>query len=97
MSILARYVKQPAEVETYTVDYLDDLTANDNLMNALSAVSPPGLTIDYTVVIDAPGDRRVRVKVSGGTAGVKYKVTVTTTTADARVLQDEFFVTIKDY
>ncbi len=97
MSVLGRYTKQPAEIETYSISYNDDLTANDNIVQATASIEPAGLTLDYCTFIDAVGDHRARVKLSGGTAGVKYKVTVRATTADGRVLEDEFFVTIKDY
>lgn len=97
MSVLGRYIKQPGEVETYSINYLDDLTTGDNVQSAVTTVAPAGLTIDYTQVIDTPTDKRVRVKVSGGTVDVNYKVTVSTTTADGRVLEDEFYVRIKEY
>jgi len=97
MSVLGNFTKQPAEVETYSIIYEDDLTANDNLTGATTVIAPAGLVEDFTTFIDTPGDRRVRVKLSGGTAGVRYKVTVTPTTADGRVLQDEFYVRVKDY
>jgi hypothetical protein len=98
MSLLGNFTKQPAEVETYSISYNDDLTANDNLLSSIAAVSgsDSALVVDYVAVIEQPTDHRVRVKLSGGTNGVRYKVSVTTTTADGRVLQDEFFVKIKD-
>src|SRR5438128_448924 len=98
MSVLGNYTKQPNEIETYSISYNDDLTVNDNLTgSATVTVAPAGLVVDYSTVIDAPGDHRVRVKVSGGTSGVKYKVTVLVNTADGRRLEDEFYVKIKDY
>lgn len=99
MSVLGRYIKQPAEVETYSISYSDDLTSDDSLVSTTAVVTgaDAALTIDFAVIIESPPDHRARVKLSGGTVGVKYKVTVTTTTADGRVMQDEFYVTIKDY
>lgn len=94
MSVLGNFIKQPAEVETYSIDYSDDLTENDAVASAVTAVAPVGLTVDYTQAI--PLEARVRVKLSGGTVGTKYKVTITTTTDDGRVLQDEFIVRIKE-
>ena len=39
----------------------------------------------------------MRVWVRGGVDRVKYKIEVTVSTMDGRVLQDEFYITIKDY
>jgi len=92
MSVLGKYIKQPSETESYTIDYTDDLTADDGVVSATVAATD-GITVTgYDVNLDS-----VRVWLTGGTAGMKYKIEVTATTGDGRVLQDEFFVTIKDY
>lgn len=90
---LGRYTKQPAEKESYTIDYTDDLTTGDEVISATVVVSPDGLVHSAT---DTRGDS-VRVWLSGGTAGAKYKVEITATTGDGRILQDEFTVTVKEY
>lgn len=92
MSLLGSYIKQPAETESYSINYEDDLTAGDNVSSAVATVSPAGLTIQ-SVVADDP---RVRLWILGGTANVTYKVTVTMTTVDGRILQDEFRVKVKE-
>lgn len=92
MSLLGTFLKQPAEVESYTITYEDDLTTGDNVASSVVTVSPAGLTIQSSNV----DDPRVRIWLAGGTNGTTYKVTVTTTTADGRVLQDEFKVKVKD-
>jgi high-affinity K+ transport system ATPase subunit B len=97
MSVLGNYIKQPAEIETYTIVYEDDLVETDTINAAVATVSPAGLTVDYCTFVNEAGNRRTRTKVSGGTNGTKYKVTVRVTTDDGRVLEDEFFVKIKDY
>lgn len=92
MSVLGKFTKQSAEVESYTVVYEDDLTDGDGVVNSDVSVTPDGLTIkaiDRTL-------RDIRVWVSDGVSGVKYKVEITATTGGGRVLQDEFFVTVKD-
>ena len=93
MSVLGKYIKQPAETESYTIDYSDDLTDGDGIVELAVTVSDPSITLVSTNhdLLSA------RVWLSGGTTGVKYKIEVTATTGDGRVLQDEFFVTIKDY
>lgn len=90
---LGTYTKQPTEKESYTINYGDDLTAGDNVKSATATVAPDGLTIDNVFVTDP----RVRFWVSGGAVNVTYKVTVTTTTQDNRVLVDEVIIKIKDY
>lgn len=91
--ILGRYTKQPGERESYTISFADDLTDGDVLLDAEAKVEPEGVSLDG-VHHDA---NSVRVWVRGGAAGVKHKVTVTVTTDDGRILQDEFLVTIKEF
>ena len=92
MSLLGTYVKQPAETESYSIYYGDDLTTGDNVESAVITSSPSGLTISAPIIADP----RVRMWISSGTANVTYKVTVTTTTADGRILQDEFRIKVKE-
>lgn len=93
MSVLGRFVKQPAERESYSVEYADDLVDADAIASATVTVDPVGLTVLNSLVIGT----RVKVFVGDGVLGIKHKVTVTAETDDGRVLQDEFFVSIKDY
>ena len=93
MSVLGRFVKQPAERESYSIDYADDLVDADAIASAVVTVEPVGLTVLNSLAIGT----RVKVFMSEGVLGARHKVTVTATTDDGRVLQDEFFVTIKDY
>lgn len=89
---LGTYYKQPAERESYTIDYAQDLTAGDNLLSAQATVEPAGLDVQPLFVTDP----KLRFWVSGGTDGVSYKITITATTADNRILQDEVIVKIKE-
>lgn len=49
-----------------------------------------------SVLVSAVKDQRVRTTVMGGLTAQTYKVQVTVTTAEGRVMQDEFLVTIKE-
>lgn len=49
-----------------------------------------------SVLVDSIGDQRVRVWVHGGTPWEMYKVQVTVTTSESRVMQDEFTVEIEE-
>lgn len=48
------------------------------------------------VLIDAPLDQRVRTRVFGGSPFNTYKVQVTVTTAEDRIMQDEFIIEIEE-
>lgn len=89
---LATINKQPMERFSYTVSYEEALTIGDNVESATATVSPTGLTVDNVGVYDP----RVKLWVSGGTAGTSYKVTLTVNTADGRTFQDELIFKIKE-
>ena len=89
--LLGSINKQPAEVIDYDVTYERFLKGStDTLASANVDVTPSGLSASPTV-----GDR-VKLWLSGGTHLTTYKVTVTTTTQDGRVKQDEIKVKVKD-
>lgn len=91
--ILGNFTKQPVDVVDYDIDYSEWLTSGDNLETAMLGVEPAtNLVIDSVFV----NDPRIKIWVSGGTNGVTYKLTVTATTADGRVKQDEFRIKVKD-
>jgi hypothetical protein len=89
---LGTVIQQPTERLSYTIDYSEVLTDGDNVSSSFAIVSPAGLTVEDVT----PLDPRVRFWVTGGTAGTTYKVTVTTSTADGRVFQDEVIFKIKE-
>ena len=94
MTILGRFTKQPAERETYSIEFEDDLVDADAIASATADVEPVGLNLESTLVIGT----RVKILVSGGgPVGTRHKITVTATTDDGRILQDEFYIVIKDY
>lgn len=89
---LGTVTQQPTERLSYTINYGEFLTDGDNIQTAVGIVEPAGLIIEAVTVLDP----RVRFWLTGGTAGSKYKVTITSNTADGRVLQDEIFVKVKE-
>ena len=93
MSILATYIKQPGEKESYSIDYSANLEGDDFISFAITTVSDPALMIQSTLCVNTI----VKVWVLGGVVGTKYEVTVTTTTNDGRVLQDQFYIKVKAY
>ena len=101
--ILANFEKQPADTLDYDIDFTSILDDGDTLASSgnpavpvpLSVVSTPaGLTLSPTFVINS--GRTIKQWVSGGSNGIRYKITVTATTNAGRVKQVEFFVRVKD-
>lgn len=91
--ILGTVTQQPAERLSYTFDYGQYLTDGDNIETAVGFVEPAGLELEAVIVLDP----RVRFWIRGGSHGVRYKVTITSNTADGRVLQDELIVRVRDF
>ena len=92
MTILGTFVKQPAEQESYSIDFTDDMVGSDSIVGSTATVDVAGLTVVSSITVG----KLIKTTVSGGTNLAKYKVTVTVTTNDGRILQDEFVVKIKD-
>lgn len=92
MAIIGTYVQQPDDVLDYDIPY--ELVEGDSLDSAVAEAIPVGLTIQDPPTIDG---NRVKIWVSGGTAGTTYKVEVTTTTTLGRVKQDEIRIKVKEY
>lgn len=91
--ILGTFIKQPADITDYDVEYQEWLPVGDSLFDTQVTVSPDTITIQAARVVD----QRVNIWLEGGAAGTTYKFTVNTTTTNGRVRQDEFRVKIKDY
>lgn len=96
MALIATFEKQPADVLDYDIDYATWLPDNDALNSVSASVLPAGdLLVDLILLIE--NNTRVKLWVSGGTAGTTYKIEVTVTTTDGRVKQDEIRFRCKEY
>jgi len=93
MSVLGTFIKQPAEKESYSIDYSQDLEGDDFIASAVATVSDPALVVQSTICINTI----VKVWITGGVAGTKYEVTITATTNDGRIIQDQFYIKLKVY
>lgn len=100
--IIGKFQKQPAETLDYDVDFAEFLSDGDTLVTTGNppvpsplnvTVDPAGMTLGPTVVV---GGKVVKQWLSGGTDGVRYKITLTVTTNAGRVKQVEFVVRVKD-
>lgn len=98
MAILGTFTKQPAESWDYDIDYSQWLPPSDGLsQNATPevTVSPDdGLKVE-SVTRDYD-NKRLKVWLSGGVDGQRYKVETTMQSSEGRIRQDEFFVIVRD-
>lgn len=92
MARIANFIQQPSDTLDYDIPY--ELVEGDTIASSVAVVIPAGLDVDNPPTII---DNRVKIWVSGGEAGTKYKVEVTTTTTLGRVKQDELYFVIKEF
>jgi hypothetical protein len=93
MAVLGRFVKQPNEVLDYDVDFSDWFEGRTDTPSSHAVVAEAGIT----VVGSSRTGNVVKVVLSGGTVGAKYKITVRLTTNSFLVKEAEFVVSIKEY
>ena len=89
---LGKVFQQPAEKLSYTIDYSEALTAGDNVESVIAVSDSADLIVDNVFELDP----KIRFWVRGGINGISYKVTITVTTADGRVFQDEIIFRIRE-
>ena len=96
--ILAKYEKQPAEVKDYDIDYGEWLGPVADTVASTTAIVTSVTEAVPTLEIDSIMESSTAAKlwISGGTAGVSYKVTVKLTTAGGRLDESELVFTVKD-
>lgn len=93
MSVLARFTKQPVEVQDYDIDFTDYLTAlSDTAVSHVISVET-GLTLMASNLTSGI----VKVFVSGGVDGSQYKVSATITTAGGRVKQGDIIIKVREF
>lgn len=97
--ILAKYEKQPLEVKDYDVDYAPWLSAiSDTLASLVTSVVCLTNADDEALEVDSSTftDDAVKVWVSGGTDGERYKLTLRVTTAGGRTDESELLFRVRD-
>lgn len=96
--ILAKYEKQPAEVKDYDIDYSEWLNPVVDTVSSTTAIVTSVTEAAPTLEIDSIMESSTTVKlwISGGTAGVSYKVTVQMTTTGGRLDESELVFKVKD-
>jgi hypothetical protein len=96
MTILAKFEKQPADVQDFDINFSEWLAALADTAPGplgLAVVSDVGITILVTRLLDGI----VKVWTSGGTNGTTYKITATVITEGGRTKQAEIKVKVKEY
>ena len=85
--------KQPAESLLYDMEFVGRME-DGTTITAVDSVtgSPSGLTIGTA----SYSGTRAQFRVSGGTAGTKYKITVVVTTSDSNTLEGEGNLFVRD-
>lgn len=103
MALLKTYTQQPGEHLDYDVYYRnspdgakDFLSLGDALDDTKTVVSvfPEGLVVSSTTLRSKD---MVKLWVSGGVTGTRYKITIKVTTDLGRIKEDELSFRIKDY
>jgi hypothetical protein len=96
--LLATLTKQPTDRFDYDFSYKEWLVKADNLESTIVTVLPDdsnvlgGLQIETVIIMDPI----LKLWISGGKDRTTYKITLTSTTTDGRVRQDEMKLKIKD-
>lgn len=94
---LKTFIKQPADVEVYEIDWAAKYLAGagDTAGNLLAITADAGITVTPEVSIGQPVSTGVlRVRVSGGTSGSSYKVTARLGTAGGREKEADILVQV---
>lgn len=91
-AILGKFVKQPAEILDYDVDFSDWFSNRVDTPSAFSVTADTGIT----VVGSSRSGNIVKIILSGGASGTKYKVTVRLTTTNSLVKEADFVVAVKE-
>ena len=92
MAILGKFYKQPGESQDYDISFIDWLAALADTAQSIAVTVDTGITLGATQLSEGV----VKVWLSGGTHGTKYKVTVSITTAAGRVKEDEIVIAVKE-
>jgi hypothetical protein len=89
---LGTFVKQPNEILDYIVDYSEWFVGRSDTPLQQNTTVDAGITLSSSTLIGTS----VKVVLSGGTNGVKYKVTTRLTTTAGIVREGDFYVQVKE-
>lgn len=93
MPITQTLVKQPSENRLFSMEFAPLMAEGSTLISVTSAASTPaGLTVGANAV----SGTKATVRLSAGTAGVLYKVTMVVVDSDGNTLEGEGLLQVKD-
>lgn len=92
MATLAKFTKQPVDVQDFDIDFTPYLTGFSDSLVSFTAEIETGATIQSSQRAGAV----VKVWVAGGADGGQYKVTVVGTTAGGRTKSAEITIKVKE-
>ena len=102
--LLNRYVKQPAEIRRYTVDYSRFLEGTETLSSVITsvaiidgaaAVQTTPLAVN-SAIIDPDTATFLSVWIEAGHDGELGEITVTVTTSDGQVQESEIEIDVRE-
>lgn len=92
MALVGTITKQPREILDCDISYIPVLTSGATISGVpTSEVTPSGLTVGTVSVVDG---NKINFKVSSGTDGISYKVTVLVNTSNGLLYEDEVTVVV---
>ena len=103
MALLDRFIKQPADIKKYQIDYSEWIVPGetvDSVVTAVTILNPaaddvgePTLTVGTT---NLPGGNIFEYFLSLGTDGKRYKVTFQASTSDLQTVESEVEFKVTD-
>lgn len=108
MAVLEKFPKQPAEEQDYDIDFtpyvlsMGEAVASDHTIDDVNVSGADDeLTIESSSIhngstLDGVASCYVKVWTSGGTSGVKYKITARVATAGGRKHEAEIQIQVKE-
>lgn len=86
-------IKQPSESRVYSLDFTANMS-NDETISSIDSftIAPAGPTLGTP----SAAGKIVQNRISGGTDGTNYKITVVITTSDSNILEGEAKLFVKD-
>lgn len=93
MSILAKFTKQPVEVQDYDIDFNSYLASQSDTASAHAVMADSGITVASSNLTAGV----VKVFVSGGVDGGQYKVSASITTAGGRLKQGDILIRVREF
>jgi len=91
-TIIGKFVKQPAEILDYDVDYTEWFSNRTDTPVSFTYTADLGITVVGAVRTGTV----IKFILGGGTVGTKYKIQVRLTTAAGLVKEADFTVAVKE-